>query len=118
MPAFKNVDWEAVGMTVVERGALIVAVIVVGFIGLRIARWAIDRAVESALDREAGDSTTAELSAVERRKRIETLQGFFVKVGRLVVAVLVLLVLPPLFWAGNGVVGRMMVGSPGMYCLM
>lgn len=93
MPALKNVDWEAVGMTVVERGALIVLVVIVGFVGLRIARWAIDRAVETALDREADDSTTAELSAVERRKRIETLQGFFLKVARLVAAVIVLLVL-------------------------
>lgn len=93
MPALKNVDWEAVGMTVVERGAIVLLVVIVGFVGLRIARWAIDRAVETALDKEADDSTTAELSAVERRKRIETLQGFFHKVARLVVAVVVLLVL-------------------------
>lgn len=93
MHLFDKVDWGGVARTVLERGAVIVLILLAAFLGLRIARWAIDRAVEAALDREATDSTTAELSAVERRKRIETLQAFFLKIARLIAVVVVILVL-------------------------
>jgi len=93
MGAFENVDWEAVGAAGVERGLIVVLVVLGGFVALRIARWAIDRSVRSALDRDVTDSTSAELSAVETRKRMETLEGFFLKVARIVVIVVATLVI-------------------------
>jgi small-conductance mechanosensitive channel len=93
MNLFKDVDWGSVGVTIAERAVALLVVIIVAWVVLRILRWAIHRAVLKALDREAVDTTTAELSAVERRKRIETLEGFLLKVARLVVVIVAILVI-------------------------
>lgn len=91
MPNPTRIDLDAL---IADSGGrlLAVALIVVAAIGIdRLGRILIHRAVEHALDRPAADSTAAELSAMERRKRVETLDAFFVKLLRGVVVVAAIL---------------------------
>jgi len=94
MPNLTRLDLDAL---LAEFGGrlLAVAVIVVAAVAVdRLGRILIHHAVVRALDRPAADNTAAELSAMERRKRVETLDTFFVKLLRFaVLAAAVLLVL-------------------------
>ncbi len=94
MPNLSRIDLDAL-LTEYGGRLLAVAVIVAAAMVVdRVGRILIHRAVEHALDRPAADSTAAELSAMERRKRVETLDSFFVKLLRgVVVVVAILLVL-------------------------
>ncbi len=73
-----------------EFGGRLIAValiIVAAILADRLGRLVIHHAVVRALDRPPADSTVAELTAMERRKRIETLDTFFVKLLRAAVLV-------------------------------
>lgn len=82
MPDLARLDLDAL---LAEFGGRLLAVAVIvtaGLVAYRLGRLVIHHAVVRALDRPAADSTAAELSAMERRKRIETLDTFFVKLLR------------------------------------
>ncbi len=53
----------------------VLAIIIGGLIALRVARWFVHGVVKTLLDREATEGTAQELSAVELKKRMETLDG-------------------------------------------
>jgi len=66
----------------------IALVVVIAFIVIRLARVAVHGIVRALLDRETSEGTAQELSAVEIRKRMDTLEGL----GANVVRVFVLLI--------------------------
>lgn len=94
MPNLTRLDLDAL---LAEFGGRLLAVVVIVVAAVavdRLGRILIHHAVVRALDRPAADNTAAELSAMERRKRVETLDTFFVKLLRAaVLAAAVLLVL-------------------------
>jgi small-conductance mechanosensitive channel len=65
----------------------ILAVIVVSLITIRLAAYLVHRVVKAILDREATEGTAQELSAVELRKRMETVEAL----GTQVIAIFVIL---------------------------
>jgi moderate conductance mechanosensitive channel len=65
----------------------ILAVVVIALITIRIAAFLIHRLVKAILDREATEGTAQELSAVELRKRMETVETL----GTQVIAIFVVL---------------------------
>ncbi len=94
MPNLTRLDLDALVAEFGGRLLAVVLIIVLAALTDRLGRLVIHHAVVRALDRPAADSTVAELSLMERRKRIETLDGFFVKLLRgTVLAAAALLVL-------------------------
>ena len=69
-------------------GAQTILIIVVAFVVLRFGRLAIHGVVQALLDREATEGTAQELSAIEVRKRIDTLDGLGGNVLRFFVVVI------------------------------
>jgi moderate conductance mechanosensitive channel len=68
-------------------GLAILAVVVIAWVVLRLLRPLVHRLVMTALDRRAVETTAEELSAVELRKRVETIEAFVNGVVRIVVVV-------------------------------
>jgi small conductance mechanosensitive channel len=87
MPDLGSVDWAAIGRTLTANAAAVLAILVAAAIVVWVARPVIHRIVYGALDRMAAESTAQELSVVERRKRVETIEGFVVGVVRAIVIV-------------------------------
>jgi small conductance mechanosensitive channel len=87
VPNLTRLDLDSLLAEYGGRLLAVVVIVVAAALVYRLGRVVIHRAVEHALDRPAADSTAAELSAMERRKRVETLDGFFVKLLRGVVVV-------------------------------
>jgi small conductance mechanosensitive channel len=112
MPDFKTAPWDALIPWLGEHVLPILLVIVVGFILIRISRIFVRGVVKALLDREATEGTAQELSAVELRKRMDTLDQLGANVLRFFVAIIAgLMVLRSLGLdigpaiAGLGVVG-------------
>jgi small conductance mechanosensitive channel len=82
-----DVDWDAFTTSMTDSAVQIVLILVVAGLVLWLARPVIHRIVFSALDRRATESTAQELSAVELRKRVETIEAFGVQVVSLCVVV-------------------------------
>jgi small conductance mechanosensitive channel len=61
----------------------ILLIVVIAFLSIRLARAAIRGIVKALLDREASEGTAQELSAVEIRKRMDTLDTLAINVLRL-----------------------------------
>jgi small conductance mechanosensitive channel len=112
MPDFTEKPWSDVVVVLREQGLRVLLILVVAYIVLRSAKLVIHGIVKALLDREATEGTAQELSAIEVRKRIDTLDNlggnvirFFVVViaGIMVLDLLGLDVGPAV--AGLGVVG-------------
>ena len=73
MPDFSVPPWSEVVAWFRGDGFHIVLILVVGFVALRLARMAIHTIIKALLDREATEGTAQELSAIEVRKRMDTL---------------------------------------------
>ena len=112
MPDFTKQPWSDILVVLREQGLRILLILIVAFVVLRSARLVIHGIVKALLDREATEGTAQELSAIEVRKRIDTLDNlggnvirFFIVViaGIMVLDLLGLDIGPAV--AGLGVVG-------------
>jgi len=110
MPDLTGIDWDAIWTALSRSGVQVILILVGAGIVTVLARPIVHRVVFSALDRRAVESTAQELSAVELRKRVETIEAFVNGIVRLLVlfgvAFLVLAVLGLLpAIAGLGLLG-------------
>ncbi|HEX7222602.1 MAG TPA: mechanosensitive ion channel family protein [Candidatus Limnocylindrales bacterium] len=87
-PPWSEPPWSAIVDFVRTSGAQTLLIIVVAFVVLRFGRLAIHGVVQALLDREATEGTAQELSAIEVRKRIDTLDGLGGNVLRFFVVVI------------------------------
>src|SRR3970040_185379 len=96
MPDFAEEPWTSV-LAIVRDVAIPIALIVVfAYASIRLARVFVHGVVKTLLDREAFEGTAQELSAVELKKRMDTLDAL---VGRTLQAFIVVI-------AGLMVLGR------------
>src|SRR6187401_1992999 len=73
MPDFETKPWST-ALTVFQDVVVPLAVIaIIAYIALRLARLFVHGIVKTLLDREATEGTAQELSAVELKKRMDTL---------------------------------------------
>ena len=112
MPDFDRKPWSTV-LEILARDVLpIVLIALVGLVAIRLARLLVHGIVKALLDREATEGTAQELSAVELKKRMDTLdelggrtlQAFIVMIAGLMVLGRAGLDIGPAV-AGLGVVG-------------
>lgn len=92
MPDPTTVDAGAMADWLRTTGLLLLLLALGGWLLLRVLRPIVHRLVMGALDRRATDTTAQELSAVELRKRVETIEVFVNGVARLAVVVIVVAV--------------------------
>jgi len=112
MPDFDKKPWSTLAAVLREDILPIVLIIVVALVAIRLARLSVRGLVKALLDREATEGTAQELSAVELKKRMDTLdslggktlQAFIVIIAGLMVLGKVGLDIGPAI-AGLGVVG-------------
>ncbi|MEX1170356.1 MAG: mechanosensitive ion channel family protein [Chloroflexota bacterium] len=112
MPDFEEEPWSTL-LSILRDDVIPVALIIIAaYAAIRLARLFVHGIVKTLLDREATEGTAQELSAVELRKRMDTLdalggrtlQAFIVVIGGLMVLGRVGLDIGPAI-AGLGVVG-------------
>lgn len=112
MPDFDRKPWSTV-LEILGRDVLpIVLIVIVAIVAIRLARLLVHGIVKALLDREATEGTAQELSAVELKKRMDTLdelggrtlQAFIVMIAGLMVLGRAGLDIGPAV-AGLGVVG-------------
>jgi small-conductance mechanosensitive channel len=112
MPDFDKKPWSTIVDLLRDDILPIVLILVVAIIAIRVARLSVRGLVKALLDREATEGTAQELSAVELKKRMDTLdslggrtlQAFIVVIAGLMVLGQVGLDIGPAI-AGLGVVG-------------
>lgn len=88
MPDFTTSPWNEIAAVLRDDGLAILVIIVVALAVLRFGRLAIHGIVQALLDREATEGTAQELSAIEVRKRIDTLDHLGGNVLRFFVVVI------------------------------
>ena len=72
---FSNPPWNEIAPWLRSDGFHILLILVVAFVALRLARLAIHGIIKALMDREATEGTAQELSAIEVRKRMDTLDN-------------------------------------------
>jgi small-conductance mechanosensitive channel len=112
MPDFTKPPWNDIVAWLRNDGFHILLVLIVAFVAQRLARVAFHGIIKALLDREATEGTAQELSAIEVRKRIDTLDQLGSNVIRFLVFVIAALMILREFGldigpavAGLGVVG-------------
>ena len=112
MPDPTKPPWNDILATLRDVGLDVAIILVVGFVVLRFARLVIHGIFKTLLDREATEGTAQELSAIEVRKRMDTLDQLGSNVIRFFVVVIAGLMILRSFGldigpavAGLGVVG-------------
>jgi small-conductance mechanosensitive channel len=112
MPDFTKPPWNEIVAWLRNDGFHIILVLVVALLAQRLARLAIHGIIKALLDREATEGTAQELSAIEVRKRMDTLDQLGSNVIRFLVFVIAALMILREFGldigpaiAGLGVVG-------------
>lgn len=112
MPDFTTPPWNELVAWLRSDGFHIVLILVVAVVALRLAQLAVHGIIKALLDREASEGTAQELSAIEVRKRMDTLDQLGSNVIRFLVAVIAGLMILREFGldigpavAGLGVVG-------------
>jgi moderate conductance mechanosensitive channel len=112
MPALDSPPWSTIVQVLREHAVPIVLVIFVAIVLIRAARLFIHGIVKALMDREATEGTAQELSAVELKKRIDTLDDLGLNVIRFFIVVIAGLMILRSFdldigpaIAGLGVVG-------------
>ncbi len=112
MPDFDKKPWSTIVDVMRDDILPIVLIVVVALIAIRLARLSVRGLVKALLDREASEGTAQELSAVELKKRMDTLdslggktlQSFIVVIAALMTLGQLGLDIGPAI-AGLGVVG-------------
>lgn len=112
MPDFSKAPWDEIVAWFRSDGFHILLIVVVAVLALRLARLAVHGVIKTLLDREATEGTAQELSAIEVRKRMDTLDQLGSNVIRFLVFVIAALMILREFdldigpaVAGLGVVG-------------
>src|SRR6476620_11298163 len=112
MPDFETKPWSTISAFFVDDVLPSLLIVLVALVALRAARLFVHGIVKALLDREATEGTAQELSAVELRKRMDTLDDLGAHVIQgFIVAIAVLMVIGQLGFdigpaiAGLGVVG-------------
>ena len=93
MPDLDKQPWSTVVAILREEILPIVLIIVVALIAIRLARAAVRGLVKALLDREASEGTAQELSAVELKKRMDTLDSLGGKTLQAFIAVIAALMI-------------------------
>jgi moderate conductance mechanosensitive channel len=75
MPDFRDPPWSTVVEVLRDNALPVLLVIVVALVLLRAARLFVHGIVKALMDRESTEGTAQELSAVELKKRMDTLDG-------------------------------------------
>jgi small conductance mechanosensitive channel len=112
MPDFEEEPWASIAALATDTLIPIVLIVVFAYLAIRLARLFVHGVVKALLDREASEGTAQELSAVELKKRMDTLdalggrtlQAFIVVIAFLMLLEEVGLNIGPAI-AGVGVVG-------------
>src|SRR5512141_109846 len=112
MPDFDKKPWSTIVDVLRDDILPIVLILVVTVVAIRVARLSVRSLVKALLDREASEGTAQELSAVELKKRMDTLdslggrtlQSFIVVIAGLMILGQLGLDIGPAI-AGLGVVG-------------
>jgi len=112
MPDFDKKPWSTIVDVLRDDILPIALILVVTFVAIRLARLSVRGLVKALLDREASEGTAQELSAVELKKRMDTLdslggrtlQSFIVMIAGLMILGQLGLDIGPAI-AGLGVVG-------------
>ena len=112
MPDFTESPWSDITATLAAEAVAILVIVIAALIAIRLAGIFVHGIVKALLDREATEGTAQELSAVELKKRMETLDDLGAKVIRaLIVAIAGLMILAQLgFDIGPAVAGLGVVG--------
>ncbi len=112
MPDFESKPWNEIGRIFTQELLPVLIIIVGGLIAMRLSRVFVHGIVKSLLDREVAEGTAQELSAVESKKRMDTLDGFGAATIQAFIAVIVtLMVLGQVgFDIGPAVAGLGVVG--------
>jgi small-conductance mechanosensitive channel len=112
MPDFRDPPWSTLADVVRDYAVPILLIVVVAFVLARAARLFIHGIVKALMDREATEGTAQELSAVELKKRMDTLDDLGANVIRFFIVVIAGLMILRAFGldvgpaiAGLGVVG-------------
>src|SRR6476469_1335593 len=112
MPDFETKPWSTISAFVVDDVLPSLLIVIVALIALRAARLFVHGVVKALMDREATEGTAQELSAVELKKRMDTLDALATNVLQFfIVIIAALMVLGRLGLdigpavAGLGVVG-------------
>ena len=95
MPDFAKAPWATLVEVGREYVLPVVLVLVIAFVLLRAARLFVHGIVKALMDREATEGTAQELSAVELKKRMDTLDGLGANVIQFFIV---------LSWADPGVI--------------
>ena len=85
---FSKSPWDEIVPWLRSDGFHILLILVVGFLALRLSRLAVHGIIKALMDREALEGTAQELSALEVRKRMDTLDNL----GRNVIGFLVFVI--------------------------
>jgi small conductance mechanosensitive channel len=88
MPDFAEEPWATIAGFAIDRVLPALVIIVVAWLLLRFARAFIHRVVKTLMDREATEGTAQELSAVELRKRMDTLDAMLGRVLQFFIVVI------------------------------
>jgi small conductance mechanosensitive channel len=96
MPDLAEEPWSSIFSIVRDAVVPVALIVVFAYVAIRLARVFVHGVVKTLLDREASEGTAQELSAVELKKRMDTLDGL---VGRTLQAFIVVI-------AGLMVLGR------------
>jgi small-conductance mechanosensitive channel len=112
MPDFDKKPWTEILPFLREEVLPVLIIVVVAYIAIRLARLFVHGIVKTLLDREAAEGTAQELSAVELKKRMDTIDALGSSaVEFLIVAVAGLMVLGQLgFNIGPAIAGLGIVG--------
>src|SRR5215212_1297942 len=112
MPDLDKAPWSTIVQVLREHAVPILVVLLVGYVLIGVSRLFIHGIVKALLDREATEGTAQELSAVELKKRMDTLDGLAGNVIRFFIIVIAGLMILRSFdldigpaIAGLGVVG-------------
>jgi moderate conductance mechanosensitive channel len=112
MPDFDKPPWSSILLFLRQEVVPVLLIVIAAVIALRLARFFVHGAVKTLLDREATEGTAQELSAVELKKRMDTLDGLVsASLQFIIVAIAGLMVLGQLGLeigpaiAGLGIVG-------------
>ncbi len=76
MPDFTKAPWKDFLAAIIETALPLIAIVIAAILAMRLASLFVHGVVKALLDREATEGTAQELSAVELRKRMDTLDDF------------------------------------------
>jgi small-conductance mechanosensitive channel len=115
VPDLSKQPWAGIGDFLRHDGFVVlqaILIILVAFVAIRLARLFVHGIVKALMDREASEGTAQELSAVELKKRMDTLDGLGVAVLRFFIVMIAAVTLLSSFGidigpavAGLGIVG-------------